>query len=95
MSDLIGFLTLAVAGLASYRASRMVALEEGPFEVFAILRGKLDGPNWIGRGIGCPLCIGFWLSPILLLLAITPYVNFIVWWLAVAGLQTFLAKSEK
>lgn len=50
--------------LAVYRLARMLAQEEGPFDVFARIRGRID-PNqetWIGRGINCALCLGFWLS---------------------------------
>lgn len=56
------WLTFLIYGLATYRAALMVATEEGPFEVFTWLRGKLD-PNeltWLGRGMNCPYCISFW-----------------------------------
>lgn len=53
-----------VAALAVYRVARMLSLEEGPFELFARVRGLLD-PNqrtWLGRGVNCPLCLSFWLG---------------------------------
>lgn len=58
MSD---WLLILLGILATYRASRMVALEEGAFKVFALLR-NLDPKQstWIGRGLHCPLCLSFW-----------------------------------
>lgn len=51
-----------LAVLAVYRLSHMVALEDGPFDVFANLREKTGQTDWIGRGLHCALCISFWLS---------------------------------
>ncbi len=56
-------LRLLLAGLTTYRIAHMVALEDGPFEVFTWLRQRLGGDEqatWVGRGINCVLCIGFW-----------------------------------
>lgn len=81
--------TFLVAILAAYRLAYALAREEGPFSVFASLRGHLD-PNqtrWIGRGLNCAACVSFWTS-LLVVLAIlylpaeivTPF----VFWFAVA-----------
>lgn len=63
----IGLIEFLVASLAVYRVSRMVAMEDGPFEAFLKLRNatlKLPASHpkdhWIARGIRCPLCISFW-----------------------------------
>lgn len=63
----------------------MIAMEEGPFTVFAWLRGKAD-PNqsqatWIGRGLACVLCVSVWVA---LIVAVVLQVG-IVDWLAIAG----------
>jgi hypothetical protein len=74
---------LIVASFAVWRVSRLIALEEGPFSVFAWLRGRID-PNqqtWIGRGISCVPCISFWvalIAALLLQLSVTE-------WLGLAG----------
>lgn len=86
---------LAVAALVNYRVARMIALEEGPFGIFAKVRALLGGElqqHWLGRGVNCPLCIGFWTA---LLVEILILGYFEVWsWLAVAGLQTVLQEME-
>jgi hypothetical protein len=46
--------------LAVFRVSIMIALEDGPADVFTKLREKAGQKNWIGRGLNCPLCISFW-----------------------------------
>jgi hypothetical protein len=57
-------LQLLVLALAVYRASYMVAVEEGPFSLFSWLRSKFDQSGkqetWYARGIYCPICISFW-----------------------------------
>lgn len=69
--------------LAVYRVSRMLAIEDGPFDVFAKVRGKID-PNqqtWVGRGLVCVLCISFWLSGLAALIVSATWIE----WLAMAG----------
>lgn len=86
--------TLLLAALATYRLARMVATEEGPFGVFVALRGRLDPDQrtWIGRGLNCPLCVGFWAAPLALgLLWLWPP---LAWWLGCAGAATLLQKWE-
>lgn len=92
---MISPLLLGIGALVTYRIARMLALEEGAFSIFSKLRSILGGEkqqHWLGRGVNCPLCIGFWLAlPISWLLLGA----FDVWgWLAIAGLQTFLQKLE-
>lgn len=80
--------------LAAYRVARMLAMEEGPFGLFRLFRAKVDPKQstWIGRGINCPLCLGFWVSFALYGLYQINYVNWIVVALAVAGAQVALQK---
>lgn len=51
---------LALLGI--YRLSHMIAMEDGPFDVFAGLRDRAGQRDWVGRGLHCPLCISFWLA---------------------------------
>lgn len=48
--------------LAVYRVAHMVAMEDGPADVFSRLRYRIGQRGWIGRGVHCPLCISFWLG---------------------------------
>lgn len=93
MIDLLGLWALAV--LAVYRPARMIALEDGPGNVFQDLRGSLlKAPAWVQKGISCPLCIGFWLAvlpaAILVWCLALPLWSFFGLWAAVAGGQAFL-----
>lgn len=82
-------LTFIVAILASFRVAYAITREEGPFSVFATVRGRIDPDQrtWVGRGLNCAACVSVWTS-LLFVLAIlylpvdvtTP----IVFWLAVA-----------
>lgn len=58
--------TIILAALATYRLTRLVMLEDGPFSLALKLRGMLDPDQhtWIGRGMACPWCISFWLGPL-------------------------------
>lgn len=55
-------LTFLMASLAVYRVSRMITDEEGPFSVFAKLRGRYPPDTWIGRGLECIMCVSVWVA---------------------------------
>lgn len=57
-------ITFILAVFATYRVARMVALEEGPGAIFEDMRNFYLTDDWIGRGIRCPLCLGFWFAAI-------------------------------
>jgi hypothetical protein len=85
-----------IASLATYRLARMVATEEGPFGVFVVLRGFLDADQktWLGRGMVCQLCVGFWLAlPVAFLVAPLDWTLLLAWW-GIAGAAALLAKWE-
>jgi hypothetical protein len=81
--------TFFIAFMAAYRLAHMLAREEGPFSVFASLRGHID-PNqatWIGRGLNCAACISVWTSLVIVLGVLylpAEVVTPLVFWLAVA-----------
>jgi hypothetical protein len=87
---------LLLAALAAYRLARMMAWEDGPFDAFSRLRGRVDPAQrtWVGRGLNCPLCVGFWVSPVMLTISYVEWLIWVVGWLAVAGLQTWLQRFE-
>lgn len=67
-------LQLLLITFGVYRCARAVALEDGPFFVFARLRGRAGGlPKqhaWVGYGLQCPLCISWWLAGVAAVLLI-------------------------
>ena len=79
---------LILAILATYRVARMLAFEEGAFGIFARVRGRIDPEQatWLGRGLNCDKCIGFWVS--LIIACLLPFVSWqmlIINWLGIAG----------
>jgi len=96
----------AVAALAVYRAARMMALEDGPFDVFALWRGWVFvkfGNGWINAGVNCPLCLSFWLGQLAAWLVGWMVggtgVQLVVWLIlmgmALSGAATWLYKLER
>lgn len=73
----------------------MLAIEDGPFDAFVRIRSRFDPlqTTWVGRGLNCPLCIGFWASWICLGVWYIPVVGqmLILWW-AISGLQAAIYK---
>ena len=65
MSDLVYLV------LATYKISSMITGERGPFDVFRRLRARAfetyGDSHWISDGITCKMCVGFWVSLILVL----------------------------
>ena len=56
-------LLLSVAlPLAVWRLSKMITEEEGPFSLFATIRGRISQKSWIGRGLWCLWCVSFWIG---------------------------------
>lgn len=95
-------LRLAVAALAAYRLSRLLAFEEGPGGVFDVLRGAMGGKvideetgqpaTSLGRIAVCPYCWGVWVALVLSLLVLFPSWagDFFLLVLGLAGAQAYL-----
>jgi hypothetical protein len=75
-----------LALLGVYRLSHMIAMEDGPFDMFAELRDAVGQRTWIGRGLHCVLCVSFWAS-LLGALGLLPMgvATFVLVWLGLAG----------
>ncbi len=86
----MGWLELIVAVFAVYRVATDLAWEGGPGGLFERWRGWVmrwaGADSWIAEGIGCPICLSFWLAlPLAFLWGVLP-------WLAIAGAAAFLAR---
>jgi hypothetical protein len=74
--------------------------DDGPFCLFDRLRiraGRYDyGKNGkpqseLGRLLSCPYCVGLWIAiPLTLILFPETIIEFILYWFAIAGAQSFL-----
>ena len=70
--------------LATYRLTRLVVLDDGPFDLIASARdwvfARFGEDHWLNKGLSCPWCVSFWLAlPVLF----APPVAY--WWLGLAG----------
>ena len=101
MADAGKFLLLA---LVVYRLARLVTLDEGPFGAFLKCRAILGaydlGENGqartnLGRGVSCPHCVGIWLALVMAVVTYGWHLETIVYWLALAGAQSFLQSVER
>ena len=83
---------LAVAVLATWRVSHLVALEDGPFDVIVRLRARA-GNGVVGRLMDCPYCLSLWVAaPFAFLIADTA----LAWgaaWLAISGGASLLERA--
>ena len=85
-----------ISAFAVYRVSRMIALEDGFFDVFSLWRGflfqRFGEKHWVTRGWNCPLCLSFWVG---MLVAFLLPGNFILMWMGLSGAATFLYRLER
>lgn len=69
LADLGFWPRLALAVLAAWRLTHLLAAEDGPFNLVLKLRRRLGSNAW-GRLMDCPYCVSLWVAaPLALLLA--------------------------
>ena len=86
-------LSIILSIFATYRIAHMLATEEGAFSLFANIRERFDPrqDTWVGRGLNCALCIGFWTALVIaLLIPFATWQEFLLNWLGIAGAQAAL-----
>ena len=91
---------LVLLTFVTFRVSWMIARDDGPFAIFYIMRKALESRTGKSKATGwawtlselfhCPLCLGIWVSAILLVFVPLPFGIKVIMWLAVSGLQSFL-----
>lgn len=93
MNDLILFLALV---FATYRMSYMVALEEGFFEVFTLIRKPFEKQKtWIGRGLHCVFCLSFWFGWLFALPYLSYGLLYVAYALALSGVTVLIHKYTR
>lgn len=74
-------LDLVLLALADYRLARLIAVDDGPFDIFFRLRAWLGAYDLdetgqpatsAGRGISCPHCVGIYAALLLWILFLLP-----------------------
>ena len=61
MSEWPVWLRFALAVLATWRVVRLIAHEDGPFDVVVRVRRRL-GDGEVGQLMDCPYCASFWVA---------------------------------
>lgn len=89
MSDWSPWFRFIVAVLATWRLARLVAREDGPFELIVKLRERASG-GFAGQLMDCPYCLSLWIAiPFASTLADSA-LAWIAAWLAISGGASFL-----
>ncbi len=84
MSDWSPWFRLAIAILATWRIARLLAHEDGPFDVIVRLRARAGGGT-LGQLMDCPYCLSLWIAAPLALLLAEGLVTWCLAWLAISG----------
>lgn len=87
MNDVV---TLTLSAFGVFYAAVAVALMDGPFDLFARLRGRLGQKTWIGRGVHCPVCLSAWMAILPAALLSDSLKSFPFIWLGLAGAATLM-----
>lgn len=96
------FLQLLICALAVFRLSEMFVIDDGMFDIFINIRGwfnkaPMDSKGLrrtIANGLTCVHCVGIWFSILLsAILFHSSIMDFIVSFLAIAGLQSLMANN--
>lgn len=94
---------LVKKGIICYRIARLIALEDGPFDMFTRFRSMMGAYDYDAQGhpqsmtgklVSCPFCAGVWVSIILVLLPKNRWLTLIEDTLVIAGIQTILQSRE-
>ena len=95
-----------LGALATYRLVQMLGLDDGPWDVFQIIRERLGAYrlgeqlvplSWWGYLVRCPYCLGLYLAPLCAAACIWPtrVGDLLLGSLALAGAQALLQGKRK
>lgn len=86
------WLRLALAVLATWRVSHLLAHEDGPWNAVTRLRARL-GAGVLGRLMDCFYCLSVWVAaPFAFYVAAAP-LDRVVAWLAISGAACLLERA--
>jgi len=75
---------LALAALAAWRLTHLLAAEDGPFDLVLRLRRRLGHGTW-GQLMDCPYCVSLWVAAPLALLLARDLLGWVLGVLALSG----------
>ena len=93
------FLILLLSSLAVFRASELVAVDNGPFHIFYFIRKVTRPHKIVHEMLTCPYCCGGWISMWLTMLLwhhnILVLMPPLVWWFAIWGGQATILRAVR
>lgn len=96
MNDWLLFIFLV---LVNYRLSQLLVYDDGPGDIIFRLRDWIgvydvneagERQTFFAKLLACPYCVGLWLALPLALVGTLHIYSVPIWWLAIAGGQSFL-----
>lgn len=95
-------LRVVLAILSTYRIAELIAVDDGPFDIFKKIRCLYnDGSQGIklsfSKLVNCPFCIGVWIAFVISFVVLFPSIggDFVLLFLGIAGGQTLLESLSK
>ena len=85
---------LALAVLATWRVTHLIAEEDGPWDAIAMVRGWV-GSGFLGKLMDCFYCLSLWVAAPLAYLAMNRWSEWPVLWLALSGAACLLERLGK
>ena len=85
MNDSDIWFKLAIAGLATWRVTHLLAREEGPFLLLARLRA-MAGRHWWGEMFDCFYCLSLWVAAPMAVWVGASWLQWAMTWLALSGI---------
>lgn len=92
MSDAVGFV---VGVLAVWRASHLLALEDGPGRLVARLREALPAGGFGASVLGCFQCLSLWVAVPFALWWVEDWTQRGIAWLALSGAACLLERAAR
>lgn len=91
MADLSAWLRLALAVLATWRITHLLAREDGPAELIVRLRARLGG-GFFGKLMDCFHCLSLWVAAPLAFFVSSKPLDLLLTWLALSGAACLLER---
>jgi len=82
---------LALAVLATWRVSHLLAMEDGPWDLIATIRGRV-GDGFLGKLMDCFYCLSLWIAAPIAWLAMNGWKEWPLLWLAISGAACLLER---
>lgn len=91
---MVDWFVFLIAALATYRLSRLLADEEGPWSMFSKLRDLTPEQSSWRRGVECIMCVSVWVAlPIAVWIA-PDWQHIPLLWLALSAVTVVIRKWE-